>query len=302
MTPEILLLAGGHSSRLVDGTEQEEPFPSRLAVRPRADRSLEVTLDGSGDLAFDLSRDLAELAALASFEDLLAPWVPLLAAGSEPLPPPRPLVLVLPFAAFPCAARKLRAWAARHLHRPLLLVAEPLALLAAHLESLPAAEGTVWLPAGRRELGVKLRQDAQVIGLRPAAAAGPCPLARGAALLGPWLLGAPAPRELHISLRPTLDVVDADPRRPLASFPLPAPDRPLLRSLGLAPDPGGVGELRAVLGPGRGDSVALASLRVFRPSRLELQVQGPRGRVRLYEVPAERLTAELDFDLPDLVA
>lgn len=302
MTPEILLLAGGHSSRLVDGTEGEEPFPSRIAVRPKADRSLDVRLDGAGDLAFDLSRDLAELAALASFEDLLAPWVPLLAAGSEPLPPPRPLVVVLPFAAFPHAARKLRAWAARHLHRPLLLVAEPLALLAAHLESLGGAEGTVWLPAGRRELGVKLRQDAQVIGLRPAPTAGPCPLARGAALLGPWLLGAPAPRRLRVSLRPTLEVVDTDPRRPLASFPLPAPERPLLRSLRLDPDPGGTGELRAALGPARGDSVALVPLRVFRPSRMELHVHGPRGRVRLYEFLTERLTADVDFPLPDLVA
>lgn len=304
-SPEILLLASGRSARLVDGTEREEPFPARIQVRPRADRSLDVGLAEApepGALGFDLARDLAELAQFRDFEALLEPWVALLAAGPQPLPPPRPLILVLPFAAFPQAARRLRAWADRRLHRPLLLVSEPLALLAANLEALSGAEGTLWLPAGRRELGVKLRHQAQVIAFRPAASPGEDPLARGAARLGPWLLGAAAPMALRLSLRPTLALLDADARRPLATFALPAPDRPLLRSLRLDPHPGGSAELRATLGPGRGDSVALATLPVFRPSRLELEVHGGRGHVRVYEAGPARLTADVDFTLPELVA
>ncbi len=333
---EIVLLTPRCSGRLQHPEAGLEPFPTRILVRGGVGEGLEVSLvdpatpqavGGDRDrLVLDLAADLPDLAALTRLDDLLAVWVPLLAGGERPLPPPRPLLLVLPFGAFPTAARGLRAWAVRRLRRPVLLVSEPLALLAGEVEALAgeapeqgAACQTVWLPAGPkdpRHLEVQLSRGgtprAVVVGLRPLppeACARRCPatgpaLVRGAARVARWLLGEPAATRVRLGLSPRIQVGEPQRREPLASWPLLKPQDPFMHSLELrasGPDPNLV-ELRAFLGPGRGESSRLAGLQFQGTCRLEIQALWGSGEIRLWSGASRSEPTRVPFELPELVA
>lgn len=334
--PEVVLLTPCGAGRVLAASGELEPFPTRLRVRSDQDGGLQVEprSDGPADrleVDLDLACDLVDLAELEPFEDLLEPWVDLLQAGEVPLPPPRPLLMVLPYGAFPRAARRIRRWAVGRLRRPLLLAAEPLAWLALHVEALagqapPAGEGsrTMWLPGplgDPRGLQVRLTREAlpraTLLGLGPdpeappsASAASSPPelrdagLARGAARLAGWLFARPGPVELRLLACPQLQICEAHRRGPLAAWQLGEPQEPFLKSLDLRLRTAGPTSLqvRAWLGPGRGDSSVLVELPVCEPVRLEIRIQDGQGNLAWTCMGRDEGTHQVPFALPELLA
>ncbi len=335
--PEVLLLTPRGAGRVLAPTGELEPFPTRVRVRP----------DGQGHLAIgprpdepaerleldlDLACDLVELAGLEPFEDLLEPWVGLLQAGELPLPPPRPLLMVLPYGAFPRAARRVRRWAVGRLRRPLLLAAEPLAWLALHVEALAGqapqpgdAARKVWIPGPSgdpRGLHVRLTREplprAALLGLGPDPEASLPPtrtssppesrdsldLARGAARLAGWLFAEPGPVELRMLACPQIQLREAHRSVPLVAWQPGEPQEPFLRSLDLRPRAGRAAllQVQAWLGAGRGDSSILAELPVCEPIRLEIRVWNGKGELGWTPLDREEETRRVPFALPELLA
>lgn len=334
--PEVVLLTPRGAGRVLASTEELEPFPTRLRVRSDEDGGLLVESRPEGpadrlEVDLDLACDLVDLAELEPFEDLLEPWVGRLQAGEVPLPPPRPLLMVLPYGAFPRAARRIRRWAVGRLRRPLLLAAEPLAWLALHVEALagqapPAGEAprTIWLPGplgDPRGLQVRLTHEAlpraTLLGLGPdpqgplsASAASSPPelrdagLARGAARLAGWLFAQPGPVELRLLANPQVQVCEAHRRGPLVAWQPGEPQEPFLKSLDLRPrtaSPTSL-HLRAWLGPGRGDSSVLAELRVCEPVHLEIRIREGQGNLSWTRMGRDDETHQVPFALPELLA
>lgn len=336
-TPEVLLLTPRAAGRVLVPTGELEPFQTRFRVRPDEQGGLLVVPRPDEpakqpEVDLDLACDLVDLAELETFEDLLEPWAGLLQAGEVPLPPPRPLLMVLPYGAFPRAARQVRRWAVSRLRRPLLLAAEPLAWLALHVEALAGQElqtggaaRTVWIPGppgDPRGLRVRLTREAlpraTILGLGPEPKASvpppetsslpevrdPGDLARGVARLAGWLFAAPAPVEMRLLASPQIQICEAHRRDPLAAWQPGEPQEPFLKTLDLRPrtaSPTSL-HLRAWLGPGRGDSSVLAELRVCGPIRLEIQIRDGQGKLGWSPLDSEEETHQVPFTLPELLA
>ena len=328
--PEVLVLAD--PPRRVPPGGEPQPLPTRVCARPAREglawEALEAEApepDPDEALTLDLARDLADLVHLARPAELEAAldawWSPLeprLAAGA-------PVLVVLPFASMPRAAAAFRAWAARRLRRPLLLVAEALlpvlggldrmrGLLEARAEGAPSMD--FGLPCGVRRLRVQgsrdrfLRLDLlqwERVGADPADPLHELPavdLAEAARRLVESLERGPDTR-VRLRVRPTWTVVPRGSRRPVFSAHPPRRARVWQTSLHLrrlAAPPRDL-DLVCSLGPGASDRSRVATLEAPAAELLRLDLWlGPRGgRARLV-APGSRPSGFLDFPLPGLLA